>query len=296
VEKVQEDQVKEEKVAKKEKGQNEEEKVKEEKVEKHEKGHDEEGLERAQEKLLLEEKEARPNVSHKKLVVLKIGGSFLMNADGPDLSEVKEMAETVRELVEVHKYRVIVVVGGGITARNYISCANQLNASKGVADYLGIEVSRLNARVFIEAIGNDQLVVAEPAKSLQEVRSFLQIRPVVVLGGFQPGQSTTAVSALCAEYCGADKVVYATDVDAVYTADPRKDKTATKLSTVSYQQLRELTQTSDNTLPGQYRIMDGMGLTIIERSQLHAQILQGSKDNLINAIVHNHNIGTIIKN
>jgi len=229
------------------------------------------------------------------LVVLKIGGSFLLRDSGPDLTEVREMAETARELVLIHKFRVIIVVGGGIIARNYISAATQLNASKGVLDHLGIEVSRLNARVFIEALGNEEIVYSEPALTLQEVRSALQIRPIVVLGGLQPGQSTTAVSALCAEYCSAANVIYGTDVDGVYTADPRKDKSAFKLSEVSYDRLREITLTSDNILPGQYKIMDGVALTILERSKIPAQILKGTKDNIISALVKNAVVGTLIR-
>jgi len=233
-------------------------------------------------------------LNNKRLVVLKIGGSFLLKDTGaPDVTEIKEMAETVRELVK-NNFKVIVVVGGGITARNYINAATQLNTSKGVLDHLGILVSRVNARVFVEALGDEDLVFSEPAESLQEVRTALQHKPVVILGGLQPGQSTTAVAALCAEYCRAEKVVYGTDVDAVYTADPRKDKNAKKLEQVSYEKLREITQTSDNILPGQYRIMDGVALTILERSNIPAQILLGNKVNMLKAILEGEKLGTMI--
>lgn len=127
----------------------------------------------------------------------------------------------------------MVVVGGGLTARHYIEAANALGSSKGVMDHLGMNlttrysfsgilVSRLNARVFIEALRDEENVLAEPAENLQQVRSGIQHKKVVVLGGLQPGQSTTAVAALCAEYCSAKMVVYGTDVDGVYTADPNK--------------------------------------------------------------------------
>eukprot|EP01123_Difflugia_compressa_P004361 TRINITY_DN1575_c0_g1_i1.p1 TRINITY_DN1575_c0_g1~~TRINITY_DN1575_c0_g1_i1.p1 ORF type:complete len:239 (-),score=38.99 TRINITY_DN1575_c0_g1_i1:147-767(-) len=203
------------------------------------------------------------------------------------------MANTVHELIK-NNYKVIVVVGGGITARNYISAATQVNSSKGVLDHLGILVSRLNARVFIEALHNDELVYSEPPENLQQVRAAIQIKPIVVLGGLQPGQSTTAVAALCAEYCQANKVVYGTDVDAVYTADPRKDKSAKPLQRITYSKLRELTQNSDNILPGQYRIMDGVALTILERSKIEAQILMGSKDNMLRAVLKGERVGTLI--
>lgn len=152
----------------------------------------------------------------------------------------------------------VVVVGGGISARNYIDAAGALNASKGLQDHLGVLVSRLNARVFVEALREaDVDAWREPPESLQGVAVALSVKRVVVLGGLQPGQSTTAVAALCAEYCRATRVIYSTNVDGVYTADPSKDDTAKKLVKVSYAKLRELTCSGDNTLPGQYRIMVG---------------------------------------
>ena len=146
-----------------------------------------------------------------KTVVLKLGGSFLLANGNANLESIKEMASTCRSILS-KEAKLIVVVGGGVPARNYISAASALGASNGVKDHFGILVSRLNARLFIEALGDD-LTLSEPAETLQEVRTFLQQKPVVVLGGLQPGQSTTAVAALCAEYVKADQVIFSTDVD-----------------------------------------------------------------------------------
>mmetsp|Transcript_26728 Transcript_26728/g.64981 ORF Transcript_26728/g.64981 Transcript_26728/m.64981 type:complete len:207 (+) Transcript_26728:337-957(+) len=193
------------------------------------------------------------------------------------------MASTVKKII-ASNYRVVVVVGGGISARQYITAAKALDATPGMCDYLGILVSRLNARVFIEALRDDSLVLSEPPESLQAVRAGLQLKKVVVVGGLQPGQSTTAVAALCAEYCKAERVIYATDVDGVYDSDPRTNKDAKKLDVVSYEKLRELTQTKGNVNPGQYRIMDGVALTILERSALPAVILQGTEAVVLQAV------------
>ena len=154
-------------------------------------------------------------------------------------------------------------------------------------------VARLNARMFIEALRDEDLVYSEPAENLQEVRTGIQLKSVVVVGGFQPGQSTTAVSALCAEYCRARMVIYGTDVDGVYTADPHKDPTAKKLSNINYDELRALIVNTDNSLPGKYRIMDGMALTVLERSSIRAEILLGRKETIMNCVNGKHE-GTII--
>eukprot|EP01097_Dermamoeba_algensis_P002058 TRINITY_DN1820_c0_g1_i1.p1 TRINITY_DN1820_c0_g1~~TRINITY_DN1820_c0_g1_i1.p1 ORF type:complete len:247 (-),score=65.09 TRINITY_DN1820_c0_g1_i1:89-787(-) len=222
--------------------------------------------------------------------VLKLGGSFLLGDGKPDLSSIKEMANTVRHVVNSGN-SLIVVVGGGIPARNYIEAASHLGASNGVKDYLGMLVSRLNSRLFIEAL-DPQLVLAEPAETLQQVRTGLQTRPVVVVGGLQPGQSTTAVAALCCEYVKAERVVFSTDVDGVYDSDPKKNPDAKRLPRVTYDQLRNLTGL-ENSAPGQYRIIDGVALTILERSRIPAQILKGSQENIL-AAFEGKDIGTVV--
>jgi uridylate kinase len=65
--------------------------------------------------------------------VLKIGGSFLLKDDKPDVTSLREMAEVVRDILASSAARkVIVVVGGGVSARNYIGAADALGANKGV--------------------------------------------------------------------------------------------------------------------------------------------------------------------
>lgn len=163
-------------------------------------------------------------------------------ADGKaHVRDFQDMAKTIRSQAESGR-KLVVVVGGGQTARSYISAAEQLGANNGMKDQFGILVSRLNARLFIEALGTD-VAFADPPESLPALRSALQTSPVVVLGGLQPGQSTTAVSALCAEFTSAERVVFCTDVDGVYSADPRKDPNAKKLDQVSYRELEALTGT-----------------------------------------------------
>ena len=61
----------------------------------------------------------------------------------------------------------------------------------------------------------------------------------MVMGGLQPGQSTNAVGALVAEAIGADLFINATDVDGVYTSDPKKDPEARKLDIVDTDKLVE---------------------------------------------------------
>ena len=143
--------------------------------------------------------------------VIKLGGSFLLAGGSPNASLLTGMAATIQK-IRSKGVRLIVVVGGGVVARQYVQAATAVGANNGVKDHFGILVSRLNARLFIEALADESNVFCEPCETLQQVRSASQLKPIVVLGGLQPGQSTTGVAALCAEYVKAERVVFCTDV------------------------------------------------------------------------------------
>eukprot|EP00009_Paramoeba_aestuarina_P007903 CAMPEP_0201520638 /NCGR_PEP_ID=MMETSP0161_2-20130828/12000_1 /ASSEMBLY_ACC=CAM_ASM_000251 /TAXON_ID=180227 /ORGANISM="Neoparamoeba aestuarina, Strain SoJaBio B1-5/56/2" /LENGTH=235 /DNA_ID=CAMNT_0047919087 /DNA_START=54 /DNA_END=761 /DNA_ORIENTATION=+ len=226
-----------------------------------------------------------------KTVVVKIGGSFLLASGEPNVTVLKEIVGTVKEMVK-EGYRVVAVVGGGIVARQYIKVAQELGANNGVKDTFGILVSQLNARLFIEAFGDG--CYQQPIFELKNISTALQVRPVVCMGGLQPGQSTTAVAALAGEFVNAETVIFGTDVDGVYSADPRKDPNAKKHDVISYKALRVLCTGEDNILPGQYRLMDGVALTILQREKLRARIILGNHENYI-AALHGKNVGTLIQ-
>mmetsp|Transcript_30048 Transcript_30048/g.41516 ORF Transcript_30048/g.41516 Transcript_30048/m.41516 type:complete len:239 (+) Transcript_30048:67-783(+) len=228
--------------------------------------------------------------SKPRAIVIKVGGSFLLKDGSPNVDTLKEIAGTVHEIVE-KGFRVVCVVGGGICARQYIAVAEALGANNGVKDLFGILVSRLNARLFIEAYGDG--CYSNPIEHLNELRTALQTRNVVCLGGLQPGQSTTAVAALAGEFVSAEAVIFGTDVDGVYTADPNKDPNAKKIDCISYNKLRDLSTGEDNILPGQYRLMDGVCLTILQRDKLKAVILKGNRENYL-AAVNGEKIGTLV--
>ncbi len=71
-------------------------------------------------------------------------------------------------------------------------------------------------------------------------------------------------------------------MDGVYDSDPNKNANAKLLDKATYDDLRRLTS-GTNALPGEYRLMDGMCLTILERSSIPAQIIRGTDANIIEA-------------
>src|SRR5207237_10502301 len=87
------------------------------------------------------------------------------------------------------------------------------------------------------------------------------------MGGLQPGQSTNAVAALAAEITRADLLVNATDVQGVYTADPKKDPKAKMLRTVSVDKLLGWAMAGD-VYAGKYELLDPLALKIMQRARI----------------------------
>ncbi len=85
------------------------------------------------------------------LIVLSLGGSIL--AKNLDANRYLEYAVILRNLSK--KHNIIVITGGGEAARSYIGAARIMGADEVTCDYIGIEITRLNARLLIAAIGSD---------------------------------------------------------------------------------------------------------------------------------------------
>ncbi|PMP95542.1 MAG: UMP kinase, partial [Nitrososphaera sp.] len=159
---------------------------------------------------------------------------------------------------------VAAVAGGGSVARLYIRAARELGASEAALDQLGILITRANAELLIAALGG----VAYPSvpQTLEELlAASASNRSIIVMGGLQPGQSTNAVAALAAER--AALLVNATDVDGVYTDDPRKNPSARRLEAVGVEELTQLLSGSEHKA-GTYELLDHVSLRILERSRI----------------------------
>ncbi|MEM2934074.1 MAG: UMP kinase, partial [Methanocellales archaeon] len=201
-----------------------------------------------------------------------------------------EYARVIKKIAKKHK--VVVVTGGGAIARNYIDAARKLGADEASCDLIGIEVTRLNARLFISALRPD--AYPEPALDYKEAESALSSGKIVVMGGVAPGQTTDAVAAILAEYLKADLLVNATSVDGVYSADPKLDPNARKFDKLSPSELVDIVMKIEMKA-GSKSPIDPLSAKIIERSKIPTIILNGENPrNLLDAILLKKKIGTVI--
>ena len=184
----------------------------------------------------------------------------------------------------------VVVAGGGKFARHYISTARSFGSDEASLDIIGIEVSRLNARLLILALG-DQAYPAVP-EDLEQVSKAITTSRIVVTGGLHPGQSTNATAALIAEKIKASKFLNATDVDGIYDSDPNKNKDAKLFKEITVKKCIDLLGSEDSAA-GAYDLMDIVALKVIERSKIPTVVVK-SDPVVIEKAISGDNLGTRI--
>jgi len=212
----------------------------------------------------------------KKRIVIKLSGKLF----GFDDSKI--LKDYAAFFVRISKFcQPIIVAGGGKIARHYILHARSSGADESTLDELGIEVSRLNAKLLIYAMQDK--AYPHPPTNLKEVTHAADSGLIVITGGLHPGQSTNATAALIAEKVRASIFLNATDVDAIYDSDPNKNKNAKKFKRIELKNLRNMLVHEDSVAGG-YDLMDIVALKIIERSKIKTRILKADIKTLEKAI------------
>jgi uridylate kinase len=199
-------------------------------------------------------------------IVIKLSGKVFSGETGTD---IKKYAAMLSELAA--KVQPVIVAGGGRIARHYIGIARGFGLDEASLDIIGIQVSRLNAKLLIAALG----ARAHPSvpEDLEQVTEAAAGGRIVVTGGLHPGQSTNATAALIAEKVGASKFINATDVDGIYDSDPRSNKGARMFKKITVRQCRDLLG-GENSMAGGYDLMDIVALKVIERSRIPTFVLK----------------------
>ncbi|HXG06133.1 MAG TPA: UMP kinase [Nitrososphaera sp.] len=219
--------------------------------------------------------------SRRDRVVIKLSGRVFGDDAVPEL---KGYARMLLDVVSGQQVQPVVVAGGGKMARHYIGIARSFGSDEASLDIMGIEVSRLNARLLIAALGDHAypLVPEDLEQVVQAVGSEGGSR-IVVTGGLHPGQSTNATAALIAEKIKAKMFLNATDVDGIYDSDPNANKNAKMFSEITVKECIELLS-SENSAAGAYDLMDIVALKVIERSKIPTVVLRSDTTTIKNAI------------
>ncbi len=231
-----------------------------------------------------------------KRILLKLSGESLGGPDGKGIDEnvlsvyAEEVASAVRSGVEV-----AIVVGGGNIFRGLSGVGKGFDRVKG--DQMGMLATVINSiglSMAIKSAGVDAVVfTSTPMKPIAEyydrdkaVEAMKAGSVVIIAGGTgNPFFTTDSASALRACEIGADALLKGTRVDGVYTADPEKDPTAVKYSSLSY----------DKALAEGLRIMDSTAFALCKDNKMPIVVFDMNGKGNLSRLLAGQNIGTIVK-
>lgn len=209
----------------------------------------------------------------------------------PDTTYIRSLSKVLIGLSA--RYKLFVVTGGGKIARHYIKAGRDLGADESFLDEMGIEVTRLNARLMIVALG--ERACHTPPKNYDEALHAAKNSSIVVMGGVSPGITTDAVSALLAERVRAIRLVNATSVSGAYTEDPKKNPDAKMIPRMSHRELVSLVSITPSGA-GPNTVFDPVGARVLERSKIVLSIVDGRDlANLREAIEGKAFSGTLVQ-
>ena len=173
--------------------------------------------------------------------VLSVGGSIVV-PQNPDVEFITQFLSLVKAYLNADKNRkLILVIGGGWPARlyqnAYASIVGSTNKDNHEADWIGIMATRLNAQLIKASLGDlckDDVVTDPTVDDLQFTGR------VLVAAGWKPGFSTDYDATLLAERFGAQTVINLSNIEQVYTDDPKKNPDAKPLDAISWKEFRKM--------------------------------------------------------
>ncbi len=223
-----------------------------------------------------------------KRIVIKISGSIFY---WRNINKLPSLVSVIRKFFETNDYKFVLVAGGGETARKYINVGRSFGGNEGLLDEMGIRSAQLNAHLLL-CLLNDYAYRVVP-NTIDECIKATYSNKIVVTGGLHPGHSTNAVAALIAERLAASMFINATDVDGVYSEDPKRSKHAKRLERIHISLLKSMIQ-KKQFKAGSYELMDLVAVNIVERAKLKTRIIKCSPNDLEKAIM-DEAVGTEIE-
>lgn len=206
--------------------------------------------------------------------VLSVGGSIVV-PEFPDSEFLKKFSTLVRDWLSKDEQRkLILVVGGGGPARIYQNAYKEIidnTSDNSQADWIGIMATRLNAQL-LKAIFSDlctQDVVYDPT-AVSEISGR-----ILIAAGWKPGFSTDTDAIYLAEQFKAKVVVNLSNIEKVYTDDPKKNPDAKPLDSISWKDFRKMV--GDEWTPGKNCPFDPIASKRAESADIDV-ICAGGKD------------------
>jgi len=230
---------------------------------------------------------------YKKKIVISLGGSLVVPSSGIDTQFLSHFNNFIRTKIQNDsQYQFFIVVGGGQTARDYRDAGREVlhqELSPDDLDWLGIHSSRLNGHL-VRTIFRD---IAHPVilDRFDIIRKATE--PVVIGAGWRPGWSTDFCAAMVCEDYEVDTVINLSNIEKVYTADPKTDPKATAIDSILWDDFQKLV--GDEWTPGMNVPFDPIAAKKARELELKVVIMKGNDfENLENYFAGKEFVGTTI--
>jgi len=232
-----------------------------------------------------------------KRILLKLSGEALMGElkYGIDQNRLNAYAEDISSVAS-DGVQIGIVIGGGNIFRGLSGAADGMDRVRG--DYMGMLATIINSLALQSALEKQGVktkllsgIAMEPIAETMGGHvaiDYLEQGYVVIMGGGtgNPYFTTDTASALRAIEIKADLFLKGTRVNGVYTADPEKDKTATKYEQLSF----------DEAYDKELKIMDLTAFTLCRQNDMPVLVFNMNERNNLPKVLSDPSLGTLIKN
>lgn len=231
-----------------------------------------------------------------KRILLKLSGESLMGEKqyGIDQERIMQYASEIKGIVN-QGVEVAIVIGGGNIFRGVQAVADGFDRVQG--DHMGMLATMINSLALQSALEskhvNTRLMsaikmeqIAEPFIRRRAVRHMEKGRVVIFGAGTgNPYFTTDTAASLRAIEVEANVILKGTRVDGIYTADPEKDPTATKYTTVTFSEVYEKG----------LNVMDMTAFTLCNENKLPIVVFDMNKSGNLSKLVSGETIGTLVE-
>jgi uridylate kinase len=230
-----------------------------------------------------------------KRILLKLSGEALMGDRqyGIDPQRLQVYANEIKDAV-AEGIQVAIVIGGGNIFRGVAGASNGMDRVQG--DNMGMLATVINGLALQSALENEGVAtrlqtavkineVAEPFIRRRALRHLEKGRVVIFGGGTgNPYFTTDSAAVLRAIEIEADVILKGTRVDGIYTADPEKDASASKFSSISF----------NDVLKKGLKVMDTTAFTLSQENELPIIVFDMNTRGNLKKIISGEQIGTTV--
>jgi len=236
----------------------------------------------------------KPTMKYKR-ILLKLSGEALMGDKqfGIDNRVINDYAEEIKTICD-EKVEIAIVIGGGNIFRGVQAELGGMDRTQG--DYMGMLATMINSMALQAALDKlgvytrlqsaiEMKEIAEPFIKRRAVRHLEKGRVVIFGAGTgSPYFTTDSAAALRAIEIDADVILKGTRVDGIYTADPEKDKSATKFEKITF----------DDAYNKGLSVMDMTAFTLCKENDVPIIVFNMNIKGNLKRVVSGEKIGTLV--